>query len=65
MRAIYKELKELHKILNSMSAKKEQIFQEKFLSIQNRYIEPENQKAIGDFVLNGYQEIGEELKGLI
>lgn len=64
MRAINKELKELHEILSSMSAEKEHIFQEKFLSIQNRYTEPEDQKAIEDFVLNGYQEIGEELKEL-
>lgn len=62
MADIKKELKELHSIMNSSSKDKESKYQEKFNFIQENFTTPEDKEVIADFILQGYNEIGHELK---
>lgn len=60
MKTIQDELKELAAILHSNHDGKEEEYQRKFLSIQERYTSKEDSEAIGNFILNGYKELSSE-----
>ena len=65
MRTINDELKELTAILNSDCANKEEEYQKKFQYIQEHYTTEADTEAISDYLLNGYQALGEEAEELM
>lgn len=53
-------MKELAAILHGNIPDKEEAYQRKFLSIQERYTSEDDRKEIGDFILNEYKGLSAE-----
>lgn len=51
-------------MLLNITPETEAKYQERFLSIQERYTTPEDAEAIGQFILGNYQHINQELEEL-
>lgn len=51
-------------MLLNITPETEAKYQERFLSIQERYTAPEDAEAIGQFILGNYQHINQELEEL-
>lgn len=64
MKTLQEELKELKEMLSNITPETEAIYQERFLSIQERYTSPEDAEVIGQFILGNYQTMNEELEEL-
>lgn len=64
MKTIHEELKELRELLLNITPETEAEYQQRFLSIQERYTSPEDAEAIGDFILGNYKCLNEELEEL-
>ena len=64
MKTLQEELKELKEMLLNITPETEALYQERFLSIQERYTSPEDAETIGQFILGNYQDMNEELEEL-
>ena len=64
METIHDELKELRELFNNITPEKEEEYKTRFLSIQERYTSPENAEAIGDFILDNFKYMNQEIEEL-
>ena len=64
MKTIHDELNELRELFINVTPEKEAEYQERFLSIQERYTSPEDTEAIGDFILDNMKIMNQELEEL-
>ena len=64
MKTIHDELNELRELFINITPEKEAEYQQRFLSIQERYTNPEDAEAIGDFILSNMKVMNQELEEL-
>lgn len=64
MKTIHDELNELRELFINITPEKEAEYQQRFLSIQERYTSAEDAEAIGDFILGNMKEMNQELEEL-
>ena len=64
METIHDELKELRELFNNITPEKEEEYKTRFLSIQERYTSPEDAEAIGDFILDNFKYMNQEIEEL-
>lgn len=64
METIHDELKELRELFNNITPGKEEEYKTRFLSIQERYTSPEDAEAIGDFILDNFKYMNQEIEEL-
>lgn len=64
METIHDELKELRELFNNITPEKEEEYKTRFLSIQERYTSPEDAEAIGDFILDNFKHMNQEIEEL-
>ena len=64
MKTIHDELKELRELFNNMTPEKEEEYKARFLSIQERYTSPEDAEAIGDFIMDNFKYMNQEIEEL-
>ena len=65
MKTIQEELKELRAIVNGNAPDMEQAYKEKFDYINANYTTDTDQEAIGDFLVESYKELGDEVEALM
>ena len=64
MKTIHDELKELRELFNNITPEKEEEYKARFLSIQERYTSPEDAEAIGDFIMDNFKYMNQEIEEL-
>ena len=64
MKTIHDELKELQDLFKNMTPEKEEEYKARFLSIQERYTSPEDAEAIGDFIMDNFKYMNQEIEEL-
>ena len=64
MKTIHDELKELRELFNNMTPEREEEYKDRFLSIQERYTSPEDAEAIGDFIMDNFKYMNQEIEEL-
>ena len=64
MKTIHDELKELRELFNNMTPEKEEEYKARFLSIQERYTSPDDAEAIGDFIMDNFKYMNQEIEEL-
>ena len=57
-------MKELRELFNNITPEKEEEYKTRFLSIQERYTSPEDAEAIGDFILDNFKYMNQEIEEL-
>lgn len=64
MKTIHDELNELRELFINITPEKEAEYQQRFLSIQERYTSPEDAEAIGDFILGNLKVMNQEIEDI-
>lgn len=62
MKGIKEELDELREIFRNITPETEEEYQNRFLSIQERYTSPEDIEAINDFMMSLYKVMDEKIE---